>query len=401
MTTQWPVVALETLCNISLGKTPPRGDKKFWDSTRSSEIVWMSIADLPLEAMTEVCDSKEYLTPEGAALVPIVPQGTLIMSFKLSVGRTAIAAIDLRTNEAIAAFNSLREDLIDKRFLGYYLGSQDWAADQEGQEKLMGVTLNKAKLRAVQVPLPPLDEQKRIVAKLDQASGITLELENSNRLMQARLQSLSTSLVDHLVSGDGKDASLKEISDVFVDGDWIESKDQSASGIRLLQTGNIGQAHFRSNDERARYISNETFARLKCTEVRPGDVLVSRLPDPVGRACLIPDIGSRMITAVDCTVIRPTSEVLPRFLVLVTLTSRYRAQVQERISGTTRDRISRKNLGEIRVPVPSLSEQEEITRQIDTALEIISRSSSIVQKRIDLSHTVNTRLANELLGGAA
>lgn len=289
--------------------------------------------------------------------------------------------------------------LLDREFVAHLLaGGVDLRVAISGTAQPQ---ITRTSLQSLLIPLPPLDEQKRIVAKLDQASGITLELGNSNRLMQARLQFLSTSLVDNLISGDHEDASLKEISDVFVDGDWIESKDQSVSGIRLIQTGNIGQAHFRSNDERARYISSETFTRLNCTEVRPGDVLISRLPDPVGRACLIPDIGSRMITAVDCTVVRPSSALLPQFLVLITLTSRYRAQVRERISGTTRDRISRKNLGEIRVPVPTVSEQKEITQQLDTAREFIRHSRSIAQKRIDLSRSFQSRLARELLGGAA
>ena len=98
---------------------------------------------------------------------------------------------------------------------------------------------------------------------------------------------------------------LGELAELFTDGNWIESKDQSPTGIRLIQTGNIGIGDYIDKKaERARFISEETFKRLGCTEVFPGDVLVSRLPDPVGRACAIPDLGIRMITAVDCTIIR-------------------------------------------------------------------------------------------------
>ena len=78
---------------------------------------------------------------------------------------------------------------------------------------------------------------------------------------------------------------LGELGSLFTDGDWIETKDQSPEGIRLVQTGNIGVGVFKDRRDKARWISEETFDRLKCEEIFEGDILVSRLPDPVGRAC--------------------------------------------------------------------------------------------------------------------
>ena len=101
-----------------------------------------------------------------------------------------------------------------------------------------------------------------------------------------------------------KSVSLKEVCDVFGDGDWIESKDQSDGGIRLIQTGNVGVGVFKDRIEKARWISEDTFKRLRCTEIREGDVLISRLPDPVGRSCLIPALEHKAITAVDCSILR-------------------------------------------------------------------------------------------------
>ena len=95
---------------------------------------------------------------------------------------------------------------------------------------------------------------------------------------------------------------LEDICTVFTDGDWIESKDQSESGIRLVQTGNIGEGTYLEKEARAKYISEGTFDKLKCTEIFSGDILVSRLPEPVGRACIVPEKAERMITAVDCTI---------------------------------------------------------------------------------------------------
>jgi type I restriction enzyme S subunit len=162
--------------------------------------------------------------------------------------------------------------------------------------------------------------------------------------------------------------TLGDICEVFDDGDWIESKDQAPSGVRLIQTGNVGDGEFKNRSDKARFISESTFTRLRCTEIFPGDLLVSRLPDPVGRACLIPDTGSKMITAVDCTIMRPRKEIMQaQFLVLSTQTSSYREQVQSKITGTTRDRISRSNLSEVQVAVPPLEEQRRIVALLDAA----------------------------------
>lgn len=98
--------------------------------------------------------------------------------------------------------------------------------------------------------------------------------------------------------------TLGEVCEVFADGDWVESKDQSTEGIRLIQTDNVGEGVFKDRSEKARYISEATFKRLRCTEIVEGDCLVSRLPEPVGRSCILPDTGERMITAVDCTILR-------------------------------------------------------------------------------------------------
>src|SRR6266852_4018594 len=107
---------------------------------------------------------------------------------------------------------------------------------------------------------------------------------------------------------------LSEVCELFTDGNWIESKDQSIEGIRLIQTGNIGMGIFKSRSDKARYISKKTFDRLKCTEIFKGNILISRLPDPVGRACILPEIGEKMITAVDCSILRLNKNVYSNFL---------------------------------------------------------------------------------------
>ena len=152
---------------------------------------------------------------------------------------------------------------------------------------------------------------------------------------------------------------LKDVSVLFADGDWIESKDQASDGIRLIQTGNVGFGMYLDKPQNAKYISDDTFHRLNCLEIYAGDILISRLPEPAGRACLLPKSTGRRITAVDCTVIRTDASVIDRNYLLQFLCSeQYLKTVNSFLAGGTRQRISRKNLEGIEVPYPSIDKQE-------------------------------------------
>jgi type I restriction enzyme S subunit len=179
---------------------------------------------------------------------------------------------------------------------------------------------------------------------------------------------------------------IVEISTFFEDGDWIESKDQSDQGMRLIQTGNVGNGFFKSRGEKARYISKETYERLRCTEIFKGDCLVSRLPDPVGRACILPDIGEKMITAVDCTIIRfDENRIIPNWFLYYSLSNEYQNEIQKQVTGATRQRISRKYLGLVYVPLPPLPEQQRIVSILDKAFAAIAKAKANAERCLRLS----------------
>lgn len=176
---------------------------------------------------------------------------------------------------------------------------------------------------------------------------------------------------------------LADLCDVFTDGDWIESKDQSPNGIRLIQTGNVGEGVFKARGEKARYISETTFKRLRCTEIREGDCLVSRLPDPVGRSCILPETDERMITAVDCTIIRfDRRKLIPTFFNFYSQSREYLSNVESMTTGTTRNRISRSNLGLVEIPVPPLPEQQRIVGILDEAFAGLSTAKANAENNL-------------------
>lgn len=174
----------------------------------------------------------------------------------------------------------------------------------------------------------------------------------------------------------------------FTDGDWIELPYISSEGIRLIQTGNVGIGHFR--EQGFRYISEETFAELRCTEVFPKDILICRLDGPVGRACLAPDLGVRMITSVDNTILKVSDGVDPGFVVFLFSSDPWLNWIDSlcRVGGGFRLRISRTMLGDFRIALPRLDEQHAIvahtaaeTAKLDALRAAAEQTMALLKER--------------------
>ena len=205
------------------------------------------------------------------------------------------------------------------------------------------------------VPVFPYEQQIAIASMLN---GIEA-LVDQRKLMLRKCDSLVKSRFVEMFGALAPSVPIAEACSEFVDGDWIESKDQSESGIRLIQTGNIGNGVYLNKGNRSRYISEQTFHELKCKEVFGGDILISRLPDPVGRACIAPSGSERYIAAVDCSITRLNKEWDSTYFVYFTMTDEYGLQIKNYLTGTTRKRISRSNLGKIKIPAAPFELQQE------------------------------------------
>ena len=151
---------------------------------------------------------------------------------------------------------------------------------------------------------------------------------------------------------------------IFVDGDWIEKKDQDAKGaVRLIQLADVGPGEFRGKSDR--HITVEKADELHCTFLRKGDILIARLGDPLCKACVFP-LDGLYITAVDVAILRIGSDVVnPKYLIYLLNSPWFKDQVKQYESGTTRKRISRKNLDRIEMIFPPLPEQERIVSRIE------------------------------------
>ena len=177
--------------------------------------------------------------------------------------------------------------------------------------------------------------------------------------------------------------TLQNSANTFIDGDWIESPDIAPEGIRYITTGNIGVLNYKEQGNG--YITEDTFKRLDCTEVFPGDILISRLNEPIGRSCIIPDLNNRIVTSVDNVIYRPKADVFDkRFVVYQMNCYPYTINANLLARGTTMHRISRSTLGKIKLILPPLAEQEAIAAYLDARCADIDKVVATQQKRIVL-----------------
>lgn len=170
--------------------------------------------------------------------------------------------------------------------------------------------------------------------------------------------------------------------ELFDDGDWVEAEHITNEGIRLIQTGNIGEGKFIEKEDK-KYIRPESFELLKCKELYEGDLLICRLAEPAGRSCVFPDIGeNKVITSVDVTIFRPRLEMVNRqYLNQIFTTKTWFNSVSENCGGTTHKRISRGTLGKLSVPIPRLKEQTAIATALSDMDNLIAGLEQLIEKK--------------------
>ncbi|MBD3690182.1 restriction endonuclease subunit S [Nanchangia anserum] len=177
----WHTVKLEDICDLVIGRTPSRDNPSLWGGT----LPWVSISDM--RHGSTVTETTEHITPSGAVGGRLIPTGTILLSFKLTLGRLSFAGVDLYTNEAIAALPIKNQSKLDSTYLLHHLSSFDFYAGRNRATK--GVTLNQQSLQDIPIYFPKaLAEQRAIgtfFAKLDEL--ISAEQTYVDKLQQTKV----------------------------------------------------------------------------------------------------------------------------------------------------------------------------------------------------------------------
>ena len=159
---------LSDIYNLQMGKTPSRDNEAYW---KEGEYEWISIADLS-KCEKYISQTKEKISKKAveASGIHIIPAETVIMSFKLSIGKVAITQKALFSNEAIMAFIDKKVVSISPQYAYYLFSAQKW--DAGTNRAVMGSTLNKATLSQYRVLIHDVQTQAEIVERLDKLSDL-------------------------------------------------------------------------------------------------------------------------------------------------------------------------------------------------------------------------------------
>jgi type I restriction enzyme, S subunit len=158
----WENTDIGNVCDVLIGGTPSRNNERYWDAEKKTNNLWVSIKDLDRMVVEE---TKEYISNEGVkhSNAKLVKKGTVLLSFKLTIGKVAIANKNLFTNEAIAALTP--NNRINNDYL--FFGLRYWDLSQNVDTAIKGSTLNKEKIKRIKVNFPKsLQEQQSIAAIL-------------------------------------------------------------------------------------------------------------------------------------------------------------------------------------------------------------------------------------------
>lgn len=399
----WEIKKLGEVCEINIGRTPERGNFKMWDKEKKTDNVWLSIADLNNTEKGYISDSTEYVSDNAVPKMKLVKANTLLMSFKLTIGRCAITKRDLFTNEAIAALPILDKNL-DLFFLKYYLENFDWAKLTEGDVKVKGKTLNKEKLKEVPITLPPLEEQKRIVKILDGKfamletvkANAKANLQNAKDLFQSQLTkafmeesnpstceeegaSLQTShLPQHALKWEKK--RLGDCTSIIGDGLHGTPKYDENGNYYFINGSNLTITDIVFTPETKRV--NETEYQKYKVELNENTVFLSINGSTLGKRTAFYN-NEPVILGKSACYINVKSNTLNKYFLRHFFSSDiFQEYAWKEKTGAAIPNLGLKAMRDLKIPLPPLSEQKRIVKELDTLSEKVRQLQEIYTKQI-------------------
>lgn len=378
----WEYKRFDEVFDLQMGKTPDRKNPEYFGGNN----VWVSIRDL---GDKEIADSNEHITDLAVSNSNIrkVKKGTVIMSFKLTVGKCGIAATDLYTNEAIMAFNTKESFNINSSFLYYYLQCYHWVGSNKA---VMGITLNKATISKQYISIPPLSTQLAIVSELDKINELIRLKKEQLKDFDNLAQSLFYEMFGDPVENE-KGWEVKKIGDLALVktgpfGSMLHKEDYICDGIPLVNP--VHMKDFKIVPDLDFTISNEKASELENYLLKSNDVVFARRGD-IGRCAIVSEAEQGFICGTGSLFVRFSKEIESIFIMYIIRCDSFSKHLISKAKGATMLNINSNTIADLRIPLPPLSLQRLFVQRI----EQIEREKSEVQKSIqDLETLLASRM---------
>ena len=390
----WKQGRLGELCSIEIGGTPSRGVAAYWDSAHDTSNVWVSIRDMRQRLIT---GSAEQISDLGVkkSNVKLQQPRTVLLSFKLSIGRVAFAAVPLFTNEAIAGLSPTG---LTRDFL--FHGLQGWDLLQGVDQAIKGATLNKQKLKKILFEYPESEREQAKIAEV--LSTVDRAIEETEALV-AKQQRIKTGLMQDLLTrgidahGDLRSEQTHEFKDsplgrIPMEWEVITLGAMLKRARGYLQTGPFGsQLHAHEyvhegtpvimpQDILNGQISTSVIARIperRANELHrhrllPNDIVFSRRGD-LSRAAGIGEREAGWICGTGCFLLRVSPDAIDStWLANVYRHHHVQRQVETNAVGSTMPSLNNAVMENLIIAFPKADEQQEIMRRCDAAADGIA-----------------------------
>ena len=383
---------LEDIFDLQMGKTPSRNNPEYWDSCDNK---WISIGDLT-QAGKYVTDTKEYISDLAVeeSGIKLIPANTVVMSFKLSIGKTAITSGEMYSNEAIMAFHDKHVVDLIPEYIYYMFKYKNW--DEGTNKAVMGKTLNKATLSKVEIEVCPFEKQKEIVELLDKVSAILEErndeLQKLDDLIKARFVEMFGSYPEN-----EKGWETGTIRDLVTDVRYGSSR-KAAEGnqgkYRYLRMNNITYSgELDLTDVKTIDIPDQELD--KCA-VRKGDLLFNRTnsKELVGKTCVY-DRDEQMVLAGFVIRVRLNDRALPEFVSAFLNTDFSKAMLLAKCkTAVGQANINAQEFQNIGIYVPPIEFQKEFV----SFKKQVNKSKVAVQSALDKAQLLFDSLMQQYFG---
>ena len=374
---------LKDIFDLQMGKTPSRNNIEFWIA---KDYKWISIADLT-KTTKYISETKEYLSKSAVeeSKIKVIPANTVVMSFKLSIGKVAITSEDMYSNEAIMAFHDKHIVEILPEYIFYMFKYKNW---EEGSNKaVMGKTLNKASLSEIEINITPIEKQKEIVQVLNKMMDIISARENEIKL----LDDLIKARFVEMFSNESNMMKMSDICSIITDGTHQPPKFVT-EGIPFIFVSNVVSDKLTYDAEKC--ITQETYDELiKKTPIEIGDVLLSTVGSYGHPAVVKTD--KKFLFQRHIAYLKPRKEIIDsNYLHGALLSPGVQRQIEEGVKGIAQKTLNLSEIKKIVIPVPNLVRQ----KQFADFTEQIDKSKVAVQKALDEAQTLFDSLMQEYFG---
>ena len=351
-------IKLKDAFELQIGKTPSRNKSEYWNGVYK----WVSISDIG-NSRKYVYSTRELITDKGIidSGIKVIPKGTVIMSFKLSIGKTAITTEDMYTNEAIVAFIDKKKIPIDIDYLYYLCSGSNWM--QGVNKAVMGLTLNKATLSEKEINIPNIEIQKKCAGNLDKIDRIIDLKKQQLDQLDLLVRSLFIEMFGDPISNpkEWKKKKCKNILTKIGSGATPQGGSESykEEGISLIRSMNVHNGRFESKD--LAYIDEKQAQKLDNVNIKENDVLINITGASVARCCIVPSdvIPARVNQHV--SVLRCSDMVNSIFLCYQIINDSYQNLLKKigTSGGATREAITKKQIEDLEVILPPIELQNK------------------------------------------